>query len=121
MAMEKEIASFVSVLLHSGTIAHLQHLQTESFAKHKALGKYYPTIIDLVDNFVESYQGRYGVIKKYPNEYHPEKEPTEYFQGLQEFVDESREFLPKDTELQNIVDEIATLINSTLYKLKHLK
>lgn len=119
--MDKEIASFASVLLHSGTIAHLQHLQTDSFAKHKALGKYYPEIIDLVDTLVENYQGKYNVIKKYPNEYHPEKEPIEYFEGLMEFVAESRVHLPQDTEIQNLIDEIASLINSTLYKLKHLK
>jgi hypothetical protein len=29
--------------------------------------------------------------------------------------------LPEDTELQNIVDEIAELINSTLYRLRFLE
>ena len=119
--MDKDIAAFISVLLHSGTIAHLQHLQTDSFAKHKALGKYYPEIIELVDTVAENYQGKNGIIKKYPNEYHPEKEPVEYFEGLVEFVKESREHLPQDSEIQNLIDEIASLINSTLYKLKYLK
>jgi hypothetical protein len=29
--------------------------------------------------------------------------------------------LPEDTQLQNLVDEIAALIDSTLYKLRFLK
>jgi hypothetical protein len=32
-------------------------------------------------------------------------------------VQEAREEIPQDSELQNIVDEIADLINSTLYLL----
>jgi Tfp pilus assembly protein PilO len=40
---------------------------------------------------------------------------------MKEFVEESRKELPQDTELQNLVDEIADLINSTLYKLRYLE
>ena len=37
------------------------------------------------------------------------------------FIEEARKQLPQDTELQNIIDEIADLVNSTLYKLRFLK
>jgi hypothetical protein len=47
-------------------------------------------------------------------------EPIAYVSGLQAFVQESRQHLPQDSELQNLVDEIADLINETLYKLKFL-
>jgi hypothetical protein len=40
---------------------------------------------------------------------------------LQGFVEDARKDLPEDSELQNIVDEIADLINSTVYKLVNLK
>jgi hypothetical protein len=39
---------------------------------------------------------------------------------MKQFVLEARKELPQDTELQNIVDEIADLINTTLYKLRYL-
>jgi hypothetical protein len=42
-------------------------------------------------------------------------------ESLQSFVTEARQDLPQDSELQNIIDEIADLINSTTYKLKFLK
>ena len=49
------------------------------------------------------------------------KDPVDYFTRLKNFVEESRKDLPQDTELQNLVDEIANLMNSTLYKLRFLK
>ena len=118
--MEQEAAAFISVLLHSGTIAHFQHLQTDSYAKHKALNKYYESIIGLVDDFAEAFQGEYGVIKEYPADFHIEKEPVRYLDNLAEFVKQSREELPQDKPLQTLIDNIAVLIDSTRYKLKSL-
>ena len=119
--MEKnaEVAEFVATLFHSGTITHFQHLQTREYATHKALGKFYPKIVDLADQLAESFQGRYNTrMEKFPDELHqPQETPIDYLNQLKAFVQEAREEIPQDTELQNIVDEIADLINSTLYLL----
>jgi len=40
---------------------------------------------------------------------------------MKNFVAEARKELPQDTALQNLIDEIADLINSTIYKLKFLE
>ena len=85
-----------------------------------ALGTYYDEIVDLVDGLVESYQGVYGIVEDYPNVYHSPKDPIKYFESLQRFVADARQDLPQDSELQNIIDEIADLINTTTYKLKFL-
>ena len=86
-----------------------------------ALGEYYDEIVELVDSFVESYMGKYGKISQFPSVYHQPKEPVQYLKSLQKFVEAARADLPQDTELQNIVDEIADLINTTTYKLVNLK
>jgi hypothetical protein len=117
----QDMATFALTLLHSGTNAHILHLQTDSFAKHEALGEYYEEIIELVDSLVETFQGTAGIITQYPNMYHPPKEPVAYLESLQKFVAESRDSLPQETEIQNIVDEIAQLIDSTVYKLRRFK
>ena len=39
--MERAAATFIVTMLHSGTVAHLMHLQTKSYAAHVALGDYY--------------------------------------------------------------------------------
>jgi hypothetical protein len=41
--------------------------------------------------------------------------------SVKAFVKDIRTELPQDSELSNIVDEIAGLIDSTLYKLKAFK
>ena len=116
----KNAALFVATLLHSATVTHLQHLQTKSYAAHKALQKYYEGIPDLVDSFAESYQGEYGLITDYPSDRHNATDPKAYMDRLADFVSEIRSVLPKDSPLQNTVDEIMSLINSTRYKLKFL-
>ena len=118
--MNEEVSEFVATLLHSSTVTHFMHWSTDSFAKHMALGEYYAQIIDLVDQFAEAYMGRYEQLKKFPDEFHLEKDPVKYLDNLKDFVEEARKELPQDTELQNLVDEIADLINSTLYKLRFL-
>ena len=114
-------ALFAATLLHSATNTHFFHWSTDSYAKHVALAEYYDGIVDLTDQFVESYMGKYQKITKFPSTYHQPKDPVSYLKSLQGFVMEARQDLPQDTELQNIVDEIADLINTTTYKLVNLK
>lgn len=86
-----------------------------------ALAVYYDGVVDLTDKFAESYMGKYGKFTTFPSVYHQPKDPIRYMESLQSFVKEARQNLPQDSELQNIIDEIADLINSTAYKLKFLK
>ena len=116
----KKASDFVGYLFLARDVAHSVHLNTRSFAKHMALGEYYAQIIELVDQFAEAYMGRYEQLKKFPDEFHLEKDPVKYLDNLKDFVEEARKELPQDSELQNLVDEIADLINSTLYKLRFL-
>jgi hypothetical protein len=114
-------ALFLATLLHSATNTHFFHFTTDSYAKHKALAKYYEGIVDLVDQLAESYMGKYGKLTAFPSVYHQPKDPIKYMESLQNFVADARQDLPQDSELQNVIDEIADLINSTTYKLKFLK
>ena len=116
----KDIEAFSLALLNSATCAHLQHWQTKSYAQHKALAKYYNAIPDLVDQLVDSWMGKYGPVGDFEEEFEIEKDPIKYFKALQKYVKENRKHLPKDTELQNTIDEITDLIDSLLYKLQQL-
>lgn len=116
----KDMEAFTLALLNSATCAHLQHWQTKNYSAHKALKKYYSAIPDLVDKLAESYMGRHGLLGDFDEEFEIEKDPVRYFKALQKYVDESRQHLGDESELQNIVDEILDLINSTLYRLQNL-
>ena len=120
------IASFFSTLLASRTQAHIYHWQTPSDAAHRALGAYYEKIIDIIDPLVESIQGKNGIITGYSapgqvREYISCEEIIAYFTALGMFVEQNRNKLPQDSYVQNQVDMISELINTTVYKLKFLK
>lgn len=120
--MAKETcAELIVTLMHAQTNAHILHLQTRSYSEHKALAGFYEGIDDLVDSFAEAYQGKYGIIEDYPVNYTAPTGAIEMMVTLLEYVVMVRAELPDDTELQNILDEITALIDTTLYKLRFLK
>jgi hypothetical protein len=53
---------FLGHLFLARDVTHSVHLNTRSYAKHKALNKFYVGIIELADDFAEAYQGRIGLI-----------------------------------------------------------
>ena len=108
-------SKLISFLFHSRTQAHVFHLQTTSFAEHSALNGYYDEIVELVDGLVESYQGKYGILKGYSNysilEYNDKNQVITYFEALYTKIEELRMDIP---------DTVVELVESTLYKLKYL-
>jgi hypothetical protein len=60
------------------------------------------------------------VIAEYPKEFHIAKDPVKYLTQIKDFVESMRKALPAETQLQNIQDEIAGLVDGTLYKLRFL-
>lgn len=113
------IGEFATCLLHSVTGTHMLHLATYSFAEHKALEAFYSSVGDLVDSFVEAYQGKYANRVSYVAGFYMPTAPVEYLLYLKNEVAILRvaNGFPKDSELQNITDEIASLIDGTLYQL----
>ena len=122
----KLMASFISTLFSSRTQAHIFHLQVTgpgSFAAHSALNTYYDEIIGLTDGIVESYQGRYGIITGYKGEGQWIEDITQvvkYFEALCMYVEKNRVSLVQDSYIQNQIDEVVALIESTKYKLSKL-
>ena len=110
-------------LLHSQTQVHIFHLGTKSYAEHKALQGYYEGVDALTDGLVESYQGKYGLMKNYKSfkmtSYKNKKQVLSYFTQLLNMIEENRESVD-DSYIQNQIDTVQELIYSTMYKLKFL-
>ena len=117
------VMTFVMCLLHSVTNTHILHLSTTSYSAHKALENFYENIGVFVDDFVEAFQGKYGLLTAYKSDYQLTTDPLTYLTYLKDEVATLRvsKGFPQDLELQNITDEVAQLIDSTLYKLRFLK
>ena len=115
-------ALFFKTLLDAVTTTHLLHLQSRSYAQHVALGGLYEELGELVDGLVESYQGKYGIVGSYPlGPSIPATDPITYVESLSNFIREYRYEVATDSELQNDIDGIQSLIDSTIYKLTNLR
>src|SRR5574343_79020 len=121
--MKDSIGNFIAVLFLSREITHREHLKTNSYAAHMALGSFYEDIIGLADSLAETYQGRKGRITEIP-----------YLGGIQngdiveilkrllaKVEEERKNCCPEDPTIQNIIDEVIALFLSTIYKLTFLK
>jgi hypothetical protein len=119
-----DYTEMISLLLHSRTQAHVLHLQTESYPEHMALNGYYDEIGGIIDGLVESYQGKYGILKGYKSydliEYKSTESTVKYLKDICSKVENLRDCC-KDSYIQNQIDTACELINSTLYKLRFLK
>ena len=114
---------FVGILFLARDVTHSVHLNTRSYSKHKALQKFYESIIDLADGFAEAYQGRHGLMG--PISLQSAKKTTNVIDFLQNQLEEIEADRYKicdetDSAIQNLIDEIIALYLSTLYKLRFL-
>lgn len=117
------VGEFIGTLLHSGTIAHFKHLMTTNYAQHKALQKYYEEIIDAADTIAEALQGCEGeIITGYPMMFgNTDSSPLEYLTSIRDYVIANREAISEYSNIQNEIDAVMTLLDSTIYKLTFLK
>ena len=118
---EEKFSYFVSYLKDSFDQAVVWHHQTESYAVHKALGKFYDGILGLTDGLVESVSGIYDRPMQYqidsPTDYKNSEQVVKYFESLYKTIQEERKEIYQESWVQNQIDEIATLIAKTLYLL----
>lgn len=116
--MEK-MSEFVLMLMHAVTNTHLLHIRASSYAEHVALGDFYPALEELVDELAESSQGLIGEKLQFsPDYYAPMDNGLDELTSLSDYVKSVRQDVLQDSEIQNQIDEIQSLINSTINKLK---
>jgi hypothetical protein len=116
-------ADLIGHLFLARDVTHSVHLNTRSYAKHKALGGFYGKVIDLADDLAEAYQGRHGLIG--PITLHSAKKTNNVIEFLEDSLKDVEDMRYKvcdkdETAIQNIIDEIIGLYLRTLYKLKFL-
>ena len=114
--------AFIMCLLHGVTNAHILHLQSQSYGQLKALGNFYEELGDFVDTVVEQWQGLNGKLISYPVEYRPPQQtPKAELEYMIGYVTDYRSVMGSNSAIQNSIDEIEALMQSTLYKLTFLK
>jgi DNA-binding ferritin-like protein len=109
----------------------VMHWQTQkkigSFAAHNAFGTAYEELDPLIDDFIEIFQGKNGVIKGANGSNGFTIQLSNLDDNPEAVVDECIRFLidvlpqglseTEDTDLLNIRDEILAILNQTKYRL----
>ncbi len=114
---------FIGMLFLARDVTHSVHLNTRSYAKHKALQGFYENIIELADGFAEAYQGRHGLIGPISlMSANKTGNVVEFLKDQLAEIEKGRYDVCEktDTPLQNLIDGIIELYLSTLYKLRFL-
>ena len=102
----------------------LYHWQTKYYSRHKAADKIFNTMIKMTDKFIETYQGKYGIVYLNSNNKKLELDNIDD-EDIIDFLKKMRSFLVNDlpkileekenTNMLNIRDEMLETINTTLY------
>lgn len=118
------IGEFFGTLMESVQIAWKYHLKATKHSSHVILEEYYDDAQDLIDTIIENYQGRYNIVTDFGNRICGcDMSDVEYFQELRTFLENGKMMFQEITsasELMSDIDALASLIDSTLYKLKNL-
>lgn len=117
------VFDIAEIFLHFLSQVRLYHWQTYSFSRHKASDELYTAMSGLIDQFIETYQGKYKRVHVSTKAYIPvfnldDKKILDYLVDFKEFLlVDLEEHLDnmKNSDLFNIRDEMLSKINQTLY------
>lgn len=115
------IEQLVARVFQARNIAHRDHLKTTSYAQHMALGSFYDDIIEAIDEIVEVYQGRYGVIAIPKIEDKAVGGIAEYIMNEAVWIENNRAKFATCNAVLNLIDGLAAIYLRTNYKLTRLK
>ena len=111
-----QVMQLVAECLRSTEITHIYHFETSSFAQHKAFEDFYEIIPGLADTLCEAYYGKDGKSPIPEPKLKKTSDPLIYCGALCS-MSESVACCPN---IDNIVQEITTAVDSLIYKLKNL-
>jgi vacuolar-type H+-ATPase subunit E/Vma4 len=122
--MSKRFGDIVQYFINYKENMRMYHWQTKKHSRHVASGEHYASVDTLIDQFVETLQGKYGRVyldtsnNKVVLGNNSDEQIVEFMKKFAEYlVEEIPKILDnkKDTDLLNIRDEILADINKTLY------
>lgn len=112
------VRMLIACLMHGQIASRVLHWNTQSLGEHQALGSLYDILGEGMDSYAESYMGiygRFGEVSLTVTE--GLGTPAELVEYLADAIQTMRDTLPNDTQLQNIIDELAGGIDRIAYLL----
>lgn len=121
--MSEECETFCLQCMRMYTNVHLWHLQTSSYAEHEALEDYYEDLFELTDTFIETAIANDGGMScetSYNLELIPYCEMMNEVEAFKELIETHKESVTEES-MVNVMDDMLTVTDEVLYKLKNLK
>ena len=119
------IEQMISRVFYARNLAHFAHWRAKgdgSYAKHKALGKFYDGVIDTIDPLVEAYQGAYDLIGAIPVPEEMEKDILKCLESDAECIEKNHEKICMGNRaVGNLIDTVTSVYLSAIYKLRNLR
>lgn len=120
--MEITVEDLFGTLQHSVIATWRKHLRSAKYSKHMALDEFYKQMPEKVDALIEAWMGVKGrKIGGFNNVVKSTNLNTmKYLQELRKVVKAGYSLMDDEPELKACLDDIAELIDSTMYKVKEL-
>lgn len=121
------VAELFSELVFIQTLVKLHHWRVsrikDAYAIHIALGELYDDLSNPIDNIVETYQGKFGIVQINVRNISIDGLINDKLKGFVEKLEIMKVFGDRDTNtyLYNQIDEIVSLVYKTIYKLENLR
>lgn len=120
---EQKIKELISKVFSTRNAIHFAHWNTKSYAEHEALGYIYTAIVNKLDEIVEVYQGKYGLLTGLSAG--ASTVPSDccaHVKAEAAWVGENREAISNGNDaIAALLDELEASYLKTIYKLENLK
>jgi len=118
--MSKRLGDIIQYFINYKENVRVYHWQTKRYARHVASGEHYSSVDGLIDQFVETLQGKYGRVYLSNKVVLGNNSDEQIIEFMKKFAEYLIEEIPKildskkDSDLLNIRDEILGDINKNL-------
>ncbi len=123
VAPDRTIKQLISKVFATRNAVHFAHWASKSYAEHEALGYLYTAVVNKLDEIVEVYQGKYGVLKNVTCA--SASAPTNLLGMIKaeaKWLGDNRETISNGNEaISALLDELEATYLKSIYKLENLK
>ena len=122
-APDSTMKELIGKVFSSRNAFHFAHWSSKSYAEHEAIGGLYDGIVGKMDEIVEVYQGKYGLLQNVtaPASKTP-KNLLQHVKNEAEWIGKNRDDITNNCEAASaIIDELEAMYLKAIYKLENLK
>ena len=119
------LEELVSRVFYVRNLAHFAHWRSRgegSYAKHKALGEFYPAVIEAIDPIVEALMALHDMIDSIPVPKNPSSDILKCLQADVAWIEEHHEDICQGSRaVANLIDTLTGVYLDAIYNLRYLR